>query len=75
MITAVFGALEGIVIGMLLGWVMVKALRDQGFTVFQVPWTALIIIIVLALVVGVVAAWIPARRAAKANILEAIATT
>ncbi len=73
-ITAVFGALEGVVIGMLLGWVMVKALRDQGFTVFQVPWTALIIIIVLALVVGVVAAWIPARRAAKANILEAIAT-
>ncbi len=74
-ITAIFGALEGVVIGMLLGWVMVKALRDQGFTVFQVPWTALIIIIVLALVVGVVAAWIPARRAAKANILEAIATT
>lgn len=75
LITAVLGALMGTVLGLVLGWIVVTALADEGLNTFSVSVQSIAIFIVLAIVIAVIAAWIPARRAAKADILEAIATT
>ncbi|MCU1373195.1 MAG: ABC-type transport system, involved in lipoprotein release, permease component [Actinomycetia bacterium] len=68
-----FGTIGGLGVGTFFGWAMFKALEDQGFKVFQIPIIPLVVIAVLAAVFGVVAAWLPARRAAKLDVLKAIA--
>jgi len=73
-ITAVLGATQGLVIGVALGWAVVRALRSQGFTSFSVPLSTVVITIVIAMACGVVAAARPARRAAKLDILQAVST-
>jgi putative ABC transport system permease protein len=70
---AVMGALFGVVIGILFGWAMQQALAPQGFTELGIPGAQIAIYVVLAAVAGVLAAIMPARRAARLNILEAVA--
>ncbi|MGZ4110612.1 MAG: ABC transporter permease [Actinomycetota bacterium] len=72
-VIGLIGALLGLVVGTFFGWAMVRALRDQGFNVFAVPFVRLAVYVVLGAVAGVVAALLPARRAARLNVLEAIA--
>jgi putative ABC transport system permease protein len=72
---AIFGALLGIVVGLALGWSLVQALKDQGIDQFAVPWVRLVWVLVAAGFAGVVAAALPARRAARLDILEAVAAT
>jgi putative ABC transport system permease protein len=67
------GTLLGLVIGTFFGWAMVTAFRDQGLTVFEVPLTSLLVVVVLAGVAGVVASVLPARRASRLQVLGAIA--
>jgi putative ABC transport system permease protein len=74
-ITALLGSIMGAVLGLALGWIVVTALRDQGLNTFSVSVPSIAVFICVAIVIAVIAAWIPARRAAKADILEAIATT
>jgi putative ABC transport system permease protein len=74
-ITAVLGTVQGIVVGLLLGYAIVVALRSQGLNSFTVPWGALIFVVVLAFIIGVVAAIYPAYKATKVDVLDAIATT
>ena len=62
------------VLGLLLGYVVILALRDEGLQHFAIPVTNVVAIIVIAFVLGVVAAVIPARRATRVDILKAIAT-
>jgi putative ABC transport system permease protein len=71
---ALFGTVGGVGLGLFLGWAMVEALADEGFTAFAIPTTSLAVVLVLGALVGVVAALRPARRAARLDILEAIAT-
>jgi putative ABC transport system permease protein len=73
-IIGVIGALLGLVVGTFFGWALVRALRDEGFSEFAVPFARLALYVVLGAVAGVVAALLPARRAARLNVLEAIAT-
>ncbi|MGH2572071.1 MAG: ABC transporter permease [Actinomycetota bacterium] len=73
-IIAVFGALLGTVVGIFFGWAMVQALEDQGITVLSVPAGQLAIYILLAGVIGVIAAVFPAWRATKLDVLKAIVT-
>ncbi len=75
MITGVLGALMGTALGMALGWIVVKALSDQGLTTFSVSVTSIVIFVVASIALTVLAAWFPARRAANADVLQAIATT
>ena len=71
-IIAVFGALLGIAIGVLFGWALQRALVDEGLSELAIPGTQLVVYLVIAGIMGVLAAVIPARRAAKLNVLQAI---
>lgn len=73
-IIALFGTLLGLLIGLFFGWVMVEALKSQGFTAFSVPAGQLALIVVLGALAGVLAAIVPARRAARLDVLQAITT-
>jgi putative ABC transport system permease protein len=70
-IIAVFGAVIGIVVGTGLGLALVSAL---GLSNSSVPVVSLVVFLVLSALLGLVAATWPARRAAKLDILAAIAT-
>jgi putative ABC transport system permease protein len=71
---AVLGAVLGIVAGLLFGVVLQKAVADQGITNLAIPWVRLAVFVMVAGLVGVLAAVLPARRAAKLNVLRAITT-
>jgi putative ABC transport system permease protein len=72
-ILSVFGAIIGIIVGTGLGIALAWSLKTQGITNIVVPIPSLIIFLVLAAVLGLVAASWPARRAAKLDVLAAIA--
>ena len=65
----------GVTLGIALGWIVVQALKDQGLNTFSLSPVAVVGFTLMAIVFAVVAAWWPARKAAKADILQAIATT
>jgi len=68
-IVALIGAVIGIVLGIVLGGLLAARV---DFIVFSIPWTSLVTFAIAAVIVGIVAAILPARRAAKLNPLEAI---
>jgi putative ABC transport system permease protein len=72
-ILAIFGAVIGIIIGTGMGIALVSSLKQQGITDLAVPGSSLVIFLVLAALLGLVAASWPARRAAKLDVLAAIA--
>jgi putative ABC transport system permease protein len=71
-ITALIGAALGLPLGIFLAALVTRALGEFDLT-FSVPWGQLIFLTVLAIVVGILAAITPARRAAKLDPLRAIA--
>ncbi len=72
-ILAIFGAVIGIIIGTGMGIALVSSLKNQGITDTVVPYSRLVIFLILAALLGLVAASWPARRAAKLDVLAAIA--
>ena len=70
-VTALLGATLGIVAGVFLAALVARALSDQGFA-FAIPFASLALFVVAAVLVGVVAAILPARRAARLKPLEAL---
>jgi putative ABC transport system permease protein len=70
---ALFGTVGGLALGLFLGWGLVSALADAGFSTFAVPTGSLAVAFVLGALAGVVAALGPARRAARLDLLTAIA--
>jgi putative ABC transport system permease protein len=74
-IVAVFGALLGIAVGVGFGIALQHGLHDQGITVLAIPYSRLAMFIAAAAITGVLAALLPARRAARLNILTAIVST
>jgi putative ABC transport system permease protein len=73
-IITLFGGLVGIVRGLALGIVLAYALRDNGVTTIAVPVGSLAAFVVLSALLGLIAAALPARRAAGLNVLAAIGT-
>ena len=71
-IISIFGAALGTSLGIFFAWSLIQTLADEGFTVFavSVPQTALWIGI--SIIAGVIAAILPAIRASRQNILQAI---
>jgi putative ABC transport system permease protein len=74
-VVCLIGALLGVVVGLGLGLALVSAIHFDTGTVLSIPAATLIIVVLLAGLAGVVAAIGPARRAAKLDVLRAIATT
>ncbi|HUA95765.1 MAG TPA: FtsX-like permease family protein, partial [Acidimicrobiales bacterium] len=73
-VVSLLGTVIGIAVGLAFGWVVVDALRSQGIDRFAVPAGELVAFVVLAAVAGVAAAVVPARSAARVDVLAAIAT-
>jgi putative ABC transport system permease protein len=72
-IIALFGAVIGVIIGTALGVAFAASLKQQGITEISVPYASLVGFVVLAGLFGLAAASWPARRAAKLDVLAAIA--
>ena len=73
-IITLLGTFLGLVIGLVFAWALVKALADQHLDTFSVPVGQLVVYVIVAVVIGVIAALYPAFRASRLNVLEAIAT-
>jgi putative ABC transport system permease protein len=72
-VISIFGALLGVVVGTGLGSAVVRALKDEGISQLALPWSEMGTYLLLGAVIGVIAAVIPAIRAARTNVLSAIA--
>jgi putative ABC transport system permease protein len=72
-IIAALGALVGTAVGLFVGWALQRALTSDGITVLAIPWGTLVVYVALAVVVGMAAGLLPARRAGRVPVLEAIA--
>lgn len=73
-LVAFTGALVGVLIGLIAGVALRQALSGDGIDVLVIPIVTVLVILSLAIVLGILAAALPARRAARLDILEAIAT-
>jgi putative ABC transport system permease protein len=71
-IISLFGATEGLILGVLVGAALVSSERAQGVTRIAVPVAQLVVIVVTAALAGILAAWAPSRRAARLDILRAV---
>jgi putative ABC transport system permease protein len=71
-ITALIGGLLGAALGVLFAVVMSRPLADEGF-ILSIPVGTLIVLLVLTILAGVLAAIGPARRASKLDVLRALA--
>jgi putative ABC transport system permease protein len=72
-VITVFGALLGLGVGVGLGSAVVKGLSDEGLKDVVLPWEQMGIYLAVGAVVGVLAAVLPAIKAARTNVLNAIA--
>jgi putative ABC transport system permease protein len=70
-VTSLIGAALGIAVGFFLGILVTHALSSDGI-VFAVPYSSVVVFVIAAILVGILAAIWPARRAAKLNVLEAL---
>jgi putative ABC transport system permease protein len=69
---SLLGAVTGLALGAGAGIALSRALLDQGITEVSVPTTTLLVYLVVAALVGVLAAIGPARRASRVDVLQAI---
>ena len=74
LVISLFGAVEGLVLGMLFGWAIVAALHSQGITQLVFPVTQLVIVAAAGRAGRHRGAIAPGRRAARLNILRAVTT-
>ncbi|MEV0617985.1 FtsX-like permease family protein [Nonomuraea sp. NPDC050404] len=72
LVLGLIGALVGVVLGVVFGWAAMRAMLDGA--VFSVPVAQIVLFVVLSGVAGVLAAVLPARRAARASIVGSLAT-
>jgi putative ABC transport system permease protein len=72
-ILSVFGAIIGIVVGTALGTAFAASLKQQGITDIVIPYGSLVLFLIIAALLGLGAATWPARRAARLDVLAAIA--
>jgi putative ABC transport system permease protein len=71
-IIALFGTVLGLLMALFFAWAVVRALHDQGFTKFSAAPVSLVLIVVITALATLIWASLPARRAAKLDVLRAI---
>jgi putative ABC transport system permease protein len=72
-VVSLFGALLGVIVGLGFGWLAVLAIPESIINQLSIPTVTLVIYVIVATIAGLLAASFPARRAARLNVLEAIA--
>jgi len=70
-VTSLIGGALGIAVGFFLALLVTRATSSEGI-VFAVPWVTLVLFVIATILVGIIAAIFPARRAARLNVLEAL---
>jgi putative ABC transport system permease protein len=73
-VISLLGAVLGVLLGIGFGVALMYAVRDEGLEVISVPAGQLAVFLGLSMVVGVLAAVLPAHRAARLDVLRAIST-
>ncbi|MEU6402936.1 FtsX-like permease family protein [Streptomyces sp. NPDC046985] len=73
-VIAVFGALLGLGLGMGWGATAQRLLALQGLKILDIPWPTILAVFAGSAFVGLFAALVPAFRAGRMNVLNAIAT-
>jgi putative ABC transport system permease protein len=68
-VTALLGAALGIPVGIVLALMVGEAIKYPAFTI---PWGTIVVFVIAAILVGLLAAIFPARRAGRLNVLEAL---
>jgi len=72
---ASFGTVGGVLLGTFIAWAFVNALvSTEGIGTFRAPLVGLAAIVAVGGLVGVLASVRPARRAARLDVLQAVAT-
>jgi len=67
------GTLIGVGSGLLLGWVLIGSLSAE--IALEVNWARIALVVLLGVAAGVVASILPARRATRVEMVEAMAAT
>ena len=70
-ITSTIGGALGIVLGVVFAWLVIQSLSEFGFSL-SIPGVQLVVFMLLAVVVGIIGAVAPARRAARIDVLAAL---
>ena len=70
-IVALIGAVLGMTVGLLLAALVTHALSGEGLE-FSIPAGTLVAFLIVAIVAGMLAAILPARRASRLNVLQAL---
>jgi putative ABC transport system permease protein len=70
-ITALIGAILGMVLGVIFATLLSEPLKDEGFTL-SYPIGSLVVLLLLAALLGVIAAIPPARRASRLDVLQSL---
>jgi putative ABC transport system permease protein len=72
-LVALFGAALGVATGVAFGWAAVVALPESVTSTLSIPAGRIAILVAVAAGAGILAAWGPARRAGRLDVLDAIA--
>lgn len=73
LVMTLMGAILGVALGVPLGLALATYLADDMTIIFTIPWATLGFMAIISIIVGIIAALLPARKAAKLKILDAIA--
>ena len=71
-IVAVFGVIIGVVLGLAMGSALAVAVPDNVIDGITLPFGTIVAALVITVLGALIAAWWPARKAARMNVLEAI---
>ncbi len=71
-IVSMVGALLGAVVGVIFGVLVVVATPAEILDNLTVPWLSLAVLVGVAAIAGLIAGFLPARRAGRLNVLDAI---
>jgi putative ABC transport system permease protein len=74
MMVTLLGVVSGTVLGLLLAWNLFSSdyFFDTGRSGFVVPWVDVLVFMLIALIASLLMAWVPARRAARVPIAQAL---
>jgi putative ABC transport system permease protein len=72
-LVSVLGGLLGVAIGVAAGTALRRALADDGLSLLAIPWGSLVLVFAAAVLIGVLGAVLPGRRASRLDILRAVA--